>query len=106
MSGQPGPGDEFMYWVFQNQCNTDRCEAVPITLHDTRGFAEFPNEPGLAAFDDDDRKYVAVALVSRNNPDILNAVDSDWLHFESELATVGVHVRQLCPDSLKENKNG
>lgn len=104
MSGQPGVGDEFMYWVHQNQYTTTVCERVNITEHSGRGFKEFPVAPQLSHFDHADRKYVAVALKSSNNPEILNAVDSDWYHYEKELQAFGANIRQLCPHCLKEQE--
>ena len=63
MSGQPGTGDEFMYWVYQNQYEPARCQRVAITPlpHNDQDFEEFPRDPDLRAFDRADRKYVAVA---------------------------------------------
>lgn len=106
MSGQPGVGDEFMYWLFQNQCKSSKCERVRITDDSDRVFEEFPTDPRLADFDRSDRKYVAVALASKHRPVIVNAVDSDWLHHEAPLKDCGVHIDQLCPHCLKgDNRN-
>lgn len=73
-SGQPGLGDAFMQWVWENQAVATRCEQVSITPTGTSAddFAEFPSDPDLQNFHQDDRKYVAVALVSKKNPEILN----------------------------------
>ena len=96
-SGQPGVGDEFMYWLCENQYTVDTCERVPIHEHQERGFDEFPDDLALQAFDPSDRKYVAVALASKNHPTILNAVDSDWQDFDEALKKHGVVVEVLCP---------
>ena len=63
-SGEPGAGDAFLKWLLTNLTNTQRCAWVSITPEGNRGFEEFPDRPDLAGFDDDDRKFVAVALVS------------------------------------------
>lgn len=99
-SGQPGVGDEFMQWLIQNQYRNDICERVTIARNSDRGFNEFPDDNALSGFDADDRKYVAVAMASNHEPRILNAVDSDWGDFESELRRHGLNIRQLCPDCL------
>jgi len=98
MSGQPGVGDMFMKWVWQNQAVTGRCEQVTITPRDRADddFDEFPDDPALARFHRKDRKFVAVALASRNNPLILNAVDSDWQAFRQALTKHRVRIRFLC----------
>lgn len=105
MSGQPGVGDLFMKWVWQNQAVIERCERVEI--HERNGdendFVEFPDDPALAAFDRSDRKFVAVARASKLQPPILNAVDSDWRDFESALKRHGVTVNNLCPQCLKHS---
>lgn len=97
-SAQPGVGDAFLKWVFDNRYNDERCERVVITNDPHRVFAEFPDDGDVQNFDRSDRKYVAVALKSRNQPIILNAVDSDWWNHRSELTGHGVRIHFLCPD--------
>ena len=99
MSGQPGVGDEFMYWLSQNRYTPSACERVAIREHPERGFEEFPDDPALRRFDPSDRKYVAVARASEHSPLILNAVDSDWRNFESELSGYDINVSELCPQN-------
>lgn len=105
-SGQPRTGDAFIKWLSDNQANTKRVESVSITPHsnDPDNFNEFPSDPSLSAFDRSDRKFVAVALSSKRNPIILNAVDSDWWNFSNQLKNAGVSVRFLCPQMMKAKK--
>jgi hypothetical protein len=100
-SGRPGEGDRFFFELFRQQYS-DNCERVDIHENSVRGFKEFPDDPALANFDHDDRKFVAVALTSRYDPSLVNATDSDYLHFQTVLEKHGVRVEQLCPDCLKE----
>ncbi len=100
-SGRPGPGDAFMEWVWQNQCNQDICEQVIITEDINRGFIEFPDDCRLENFHKSDRKFVAVALQSRNNPVILNAVDPGWWIHKEVLKEYGVLIKFLCPKCLR-----
>lgn len=97
-----GPGDAFLVWVFDNQVNQAHCDIVTVTPlpGEARGFAEFPDDPALAGFDPDDRKFVAVALASLADPPILNASDTDWWQFRDVLAGHGVQVVFLCPDLM------
>ena len=44
-SGQPGPGDAFFKWLWQNQANPEYCRKIAITPHEDRGFEEFPDDP-------------------------------------------------------------
>jgi hypothetical protein len=96
LSGQPGVGDAFFRWLWHNQGWPERCERVRITPVNS-SFQEFPDDPALAGFHEDDRKFVAVALASQSTPEILNAVDSDWWDFRDALERNGVRVRFLCP---------
>jgi hypothetical protein len=91
-AGQPGLGDAFMQWVWEHQAVENRCEQVSS--------AEFPQDPELRTFDPSDRKYVAAALASHNQPEILNAVDPDWWQHRAALARNGVRVRFLCPQHM------
>ena len=98
--GQPGVGDLFLKWVLINQVDPDRCEQVRLTLrsNDQDDFDEFPDDEALKGFDRSDRKFVAVALASKNEPDVLNAVDSDWSNYREELERHQVRIRFLCPE--------
>jgi len=100
-AGQPGVGDRFFKWLWDHQATAESCFQVSITDNADRGFAEFPDDPELAAFDRNDRKFVAVALASAVQPPVLNASDSDWWDFRDPLTAAGVHVRQLCPELVQ-----
>ena len=104
-SGQPGVGDAFLKWVETNWANPDLCDLVEITFIGGGGkinFAEFPKDPALAKFDDDDRKFVAVACAHPDKPPILQAVDSKWLCFHAALQQHGVSVEELCPQDVQQ----
>lgn len=100
-TGEPGVGDAFLKWALTNQGNPSRCQQVQITPTPGGSFEEFPDLSGLAGFDPSDHKFVAVALTHPDRPPVLNAVDSDWLHFQAALIDAGVTVQQLCPETLK-----
>ena len=99
-SGQPGPGDAFFKWLWETQAVERHCRIVPITPHEDRGFEEFPNDPSLASFDRDDRKFVAVAMASGSNPQVFNASDPGWWHHRESLDKHGVAVVFLCPELM------
>ena len=105
MSGQPGAGDYFMKWVWENQGVSGRCERVALTprTDDPEDFVEFPEDTRLISFDRSDRKYVAVALASQSDPVVLNATDSDWWDYREALRTNGVQIEFLCPDQFSED---
>ncbi|HEX3552011.1 MAG TPA: hypothetical protein VIA62_02145 [Thermoanaerobaculia bacterium] len=101
-SGQPGPGDAFFKWLWDNQGHQDHCRQIPITpANGSRGFEEFPDDPDLERFDRADRKFVAVALASEERPPILNASDTDWWVHRAALNRHGVEIRFLCPELMK-----
>ena len=102
-SGQPGVGDAFFKWLWDNQANPDHCRQVAITAIGSNdvNFAEFPTDTELSTFDTADRKFVAVALASGLNPTILNASDTDWWNFREPLARNGVAVEFLCPELMQ-----
>ncbi len=105
--GQPGVGDAFFKWLWDFQGNPERCRQISLTPCDQRGYKEFPADPNLSGFDPSDRKFVAVALASKENPEVYNAVDSDWWERRTELNRNGVDIKFLCPQAMKkEIRNG
>ena len=105
-SGQPGVGDAFFKWLWDNQGNPERCYQVAITPvdHSESDFAEFPTDAELAKFDAADRKFVAVALASGLSPTVLNASDTGWWIFREPLARNGVTVEFLCPELMQDQE--
>jgi hypothetical protein len=102
-SGQPGVGDSFMKWVWEHQAVAERCEQAAIHPldEDETAFEEFPDDPELDTFDPSDRKFVATALASKSQPEVLNAVDSDWWEYRVPLERNGVRLRFLCPEQFQ-----
>ena len=102
-SGQPGFGDAFLKWVEINWTNPERCDLVEITSVDglENEFEEFPDDPALTDFDDDDRKFIAVACAHPERPPILQAVDRGWSDFLDALHENGVMVEYLCEADMQ-----
>ena len=102
--GQPGLGDAFFKWLWDNQENKQVCRKVLITPHQTRGFVEFPDDPALARFDRSDRKFVAAVIASGEKAAIVNAVDTDWWDYGDALKRHGVTVLFLCPELMEGSR--
>jgi hypothetical protein len=99
LAGQPGVGDAFLKWVFDNQAVIDRCDQVEITPMDDDHFVEFPHhDKDLEKFDRSDRKFVAVACAHPEKPPILEAADVKWFGWAPALKRAGVEVRFLCAE--------
>jgi hypothetical protein len=92
-SGQPGVGDAFFTYLYNNQYSVKFIQRVPITPSNdpTKGFEELPGNALKAG----DRAFLAVAVT--RSAEIVNATDSDWAEQKTLLDTLGVDVRQLCP---------
>lgn len=102
MSGQPGAGDFFMKWVWTVQADTSRCEQVHIRVSSTNPdtFEEIPPDSDFLTFDRSDRKFLAVANASKKNPEIINAVDTDWAEHYEALIRNAIRVKFLCPQHV------
>src|SRR5262249_5623859 len=94
-SGQPGVGDAFFKWVHDNRYSETVCERVELVPHPDWVFERFPADPDLAKFDRSDRKFVAAALTSVNDPTLLIAVDTDWWDHRDALKANGVKISFL-----------
>ena len=97
-AGQPGVGDMFFRYVFDNQYWDDRIRRVMITpsADERRSFEELPEN----TFDPSDRKFLAVAVVAKAT--VLNATDNDWNEHPKLMSELGVKVEQLCPQHIHE----
>ena len=101
-TGQPGVGDAFFKWSWNNQANEQLCRQVRLSPldDDHRLFAEFPDDPELRGFDRSDQKFAAVAIACGEEAPIQNASDTDWWFFREALARHGVQVHFLCPELM------
>ena len=98
-----GQGGKFIKWIHDFQWNPDKVTRISIhRLNST--YKEFPDHDGLVNFDTDDRKFVAVANAHPDTykPPIFQATDSKWWGWKDALSEVGIDVRFLCPDYVKE----
>jgi hypothetical protein len=89
------PGDQFLSYLIQSMGNKNLVKWVEANKDEEGNYSDFPLEEGLKKFDKSDRKFVAVAIASNKNPEILNAVDSDWKDFEAALKKY-VKLKFLC----------
>ena len=80
------------------------CTWIHITPDEDREFVEFPDDGQLAKFDRSDRKFVAVAIASKQESVILNAADPDWIQFRHAFERNGVRVRELCCAYVKRKE--
>ncbi len=105
--GQPGMGDEFFKWLWDNQGNERYCLKVSVTPNDDDGydFSEFPTDFELDNFDRSDRKFVAVALAYGGMVHILNASDTDWWIYREALESYGIAIRFLCPELMVADRS-
>ena len=102
--GQPGIGNAFVRWIYDNLGHTELVEQVTITprTEPPRYFEEFPEHLELADFDPADQKFVAAANARPFKPLILQALDSKWWGWKDALLECGITVRFLCPDEIRE----
>lgn len=97
---QKGPGSVFLEWVLQNQ-SSSKVARVVITEIEEDVFAEIKNDGFQSEIDPPDRKFIAVALgAQRLNPQIFQAVDSEWLLWLDPLHAAGVRVSFLCSSEI------
>ncbi|MHB1956816.1 MAG: hypothetical protein ACYCOU_24100 [Sulfobacillus sp.] len=103
-SGQPGVGDAFFRWFFNNRGKRDLCCEVAITpiSHQWRIYEEFPADNALSDFDKSDQKFVAASQGHPEKPPILQATDHKWLKWSDALAVHGTSVSFLCEREVRE----
>lgn len=100
-----GLASQFLMYLFNYQYDLNRVRRVPIQKLEDGSYDPFPDDDELRTFDPSDRKWVAIAISFENETSdkaaIVNATDSDWLHFEHTLQRLGIKIEFLCKDILK-----
>lgn len=96
-AGQPGVGHRF----FQSMLTTasSRIERFELKKNRDGSYSDFPSSGSLKNFDMSDRKFAALAVVSK--APVANAVDTDWLLHKNDLSKAGVKVEFLCSEASK-----
>jgi hypothetical protein len=105
-SGQPGIGDMFVKYLYDNQCNPEICEVVEIKKDKKYLYQVFSDKPDLFQFDRSDLKFIAVYFLSKFSPDIYNACDSDWMENKALLDLYDVKVVELLEYNVKTKQWG
>ena len=100
----------FLIHLYQNQGNEALVRLVALPRMSNRDYLDFPDrdnswtsdEPRCKQFDEDDKKWVALARRFRidagKDAPIVNAGDRCWLAFETQLRAAGVTLEFLCAD--------
>lgn len=102
-SGQPGVGDEFFRWVHDYQWRQEYCTRVTLTptAADPEDFVEFPSStPGLETFDRADRKFIAAAVASGSQTEVVEATDSEWWECREALSAAGIAINFICEEYI------
>lgn len=104
-SGQPGTGDQFYRWVYEQAAyNPQHCEQVTLEIAEDGSFAAFPTAAELAKFDLSDRKFVAASRTHHARPPIVNATDTDWHEHRDALGRHGVQIEFMCPEEMTRQR--
>jgi hypothetical protein len=87
---------DYAYWLLRKIFDRDPRSMIcriDITKDEDENYSDFPSD--LKNFDRNDKKFVAVAITSKQNPEIVNAVDADWKQHEAVLKKY-VKLKFLC----------
>lgn len=91
--------------VLNHRGNEHYTEIVEILIGDEDHPLPYPQDNRLDDFDRSDRKWVSIALAYNRKFDVIapivNATDSDWLHYEEILVENGINIEFLCRQILK-----
>lgn len=98
-------GSLFLRWLLNKISDETVCRLVPITPTPDQSYEEFPTRADLAAFDPNDRKWIAAAVAHFNYFDtpapILQAADHKWRAFAAIFSEEYVQIEFLCDEPVK-----
>lgn len=84
--------------LWRTRHNADHCKPVAITPTDSGSFVEVPST--LRNFDQDDQKFLAVAVAEGSTAPVFQALDAEWWERRVDLAAGGLDVQFLCAADL------
>lgn len=90
--GQPGVGDRFYQEVLNS--SPQRIERVELPLRPDGEYLHLPQPIIDANFDPSDRKFAALGI--KEDAEVSNATDSDWVIHREVLANCGVRINFVC----------
>jgi hypothetical protein len=101
----PRNGGHFLEWFIRNYENPEECVQVPITpCGDGTDFEELPE--AFSAFDSDDKKFIAVAVVYEDvyqqKASLLQSVDSQWYGERETFTENGLIVEFICEENIRD----
>jgi hypothetical protein len=76
------------------------CRRVDITRDGDSGESFEEVLDNLKDFDNDDHKWIAVALIEETKPQIFQALDGEWWRRRKDFVEAGVDVQFLCVTDL------
>jgi hypothetical protein len=96
----PGIATKLAKALVSQQFNDSICHRVSITpTEDPAGsYEEVP--ASLSNFDNDDQKFIAVALATTCGPPVYQALDREWWDRHADLVAGGLGVQFLCSTDL------
>jgi hypothetical protein len=93
-------GSKLATYLWHRRGDPSICRVVDITPMGEHGesFEEVPER--LRDFDNDDHKWVAVALAEPTRPQVFQALDTEWWDRRRDFAEEGIDVQFLCSGDL------
>ena len=90
--GQPGVGDRFYQEILNS--HPQKVQRVDLTTDENGQYSDLPREIADSNFDQSDRKFAAIGF--KENAQIVNATDSDWLNDIALFNQYGLKIFFLC----------
>jgi hypothetical protein len=95
--GYPGVGNRFLQHFFS--AHTSRISRVELGPQNSSGFKCFKFTGGLKNFDQSDRKFAALSIVT-GRP-VYVSIDSDWVISKEDLRKAGIQFVCLCGEDMR-----
>jgi hypothetical protein len=95
-STNAGIGSKLASALYRRRFDPNVCRLLSLTPIDEPpgSFEEVP-EP-LRDFDNDDQKFIAVAVAEGSRSPVFTAVDREWWDRQEDLSRNGINVQHLC----------
>lgn len=95
-------GKIFFRWLYEYYPTILPQDHIKMTRNAEGQYITYPYDEETKSFDENDKKFVALANAHPEKPPIIEGTDGKWLGYEAAFAKYGIHIEFLDRDYARK----